>query len=857
MLRKSFFAVVLIFVVLSSHVISLANNNLITNRNFEGGVGLPWHVICYDDADVDYEIKDNQYIITVNDPGEHSFSVQFRHLNIPINAGWTYFIEFTVVANKYASIYTSIGIPKDPYIEYWNNNWSGHSLEANEPYTYMGSFHTKTSDPLAAWTFHLGIGGQSTVQPGTTLKFSNMRLYTYNSKPPPPPPTPTPRRVIRVNQVGYFSQGVKRATIINSSATKWELKNSNDTTVAVGTTVPFGLDKDSGDNVQIIDFSNYKTPGKGYYLVAENERSYPFDINSHLYEEMMYDAFKYFYYNRAGEPIEADYAHDISFVRPAGHTNDIAEATSEFGFTGGYTLDVTGGWYDAGNYGRYVVHGGISTWIMQNQYERALKNGMIQQLYRDGKFNIPESGNGIPDILDESRFNMEFMLKMQVPIGPLEGMVHHKTHDQRWQALGMGPHESTEQPRIIKPPSTAATLNLAATAAQAARIWKDIDPEFSNECLTAADTAWEAAIANPDIYAPFNDNIGGAPYGDDYVLDDFYWAACELLITTGDLKYLSFIRESPYFLQMPDYIRETPHFLQQPDKLTSEEATSFVGPFDWANTSGVGTLSLALHEPSQLTASEIATAKANIAKACDIWIEYQQNQGYGVTIEQRQVFFDNPNLIGYPWSSNSYILNQCIVFGYAYEYTNDSKYYNALTEAMDYIMGRNPMNQCYVTGYGSIPLKNPHHRWFSYQFDSEYPKAPPGWISSGPNSGLQDPWVKGFGWQPGGHPPQKCFMDHIESWSTNEATISLNASLAWVTGFLSESDCDCGHREIFLADLNGDRKIDSTDAALMRRYILEIPVNFANLEAADLNQDGVINSIDYVLLKRYILEIIW
>ncbi|TYQ12928.1 UNVERIFIED_CONTAM: endoglucanase [Acetivibrio alkalicellulosi] len=848
MLKKLTLVCVLVFALLATSVMTFSAD-IITNRTFDGGVGLPWHIVEDYPAQADFEITNNQFIVEVKETGGTQWAVQFRHRQIPIVSGWTYELSFTVEASRSAKVYTKIGEMGDPYTEYWNNNWNGYDVQANSPLTVNATFTANANNPIAEWAFHLGDDGQARVEKGTVLKFSNMRLYSPQYTPPPPP-TPTPRREIRVNQVGYFTNGAKKATLIGS-ASQWELKNSGGTTVASGSTTPFGLDRDSQDTVQIIDFSSYTTPGTGYYLVAGNERSYPFDIGNDIYGTMMYDALKYFYYNRAAQPIEAAYAHDPSFARPAGHTNDVATVLSERGYTGGFTQNVTGGWYDAGDYGRYVVNGGISTWTMQNQYERALKRGSLATYYGDGKLNIPESGNGRADILDETRVNSEFMLKMQVPDGrPLAGMAFHKTHDERWTALALGPHESIDQPRVIKPPSTAATLNLAAVAAQAARIWKDIDPAFANQCLVAAEKAWDAAVANPTMYAPFGDNVGGGPYGDDYVIDDFYWAASELLITTGDTKYLNHIKQSRYFLKMPD-------------ELTGGEAAlGLVGAFDWGNTAGAGTLSLALHEPSQLTAAEISTAKANIAAACDVWIGYQQNQGYGITIQQRPVFYDNPNLVGYPWGSNSFVLNQGITFAYAYDYTGNAKYLNALTEAMDYIMGRNPMNQSYVSGYGSVPLLNPHHRWFSYQADPDYPKAPPGWVSGGPNSGLQDPWVKGSGWQPGGYPPQKCFMDHIESWSTNEVTINWNAPFAWVTGYLTEvmqggitPPTTTPPNDFILGDLNGDGLVNSTDAILMRRHILEISVDI-NLQAADVNRDGVVNSTDYILLRRYILEII-
>ena len=134
------------------------------------------------------------------------------------------------------------------------------------------------------------------------------------------------------------------------------------------------------------------------------------------------------------------------------------------------------------------------------------------------------------------------MLKMQVPDGkPKAGMVHHKIHDKEWTALGTRPDEDA-QPRFLWPPSTAATLNLAATAAQCARVYAKLDKKFADRCLTAAEKAWAAAAANPAVFAGTS-AVGGGPYDDKDVSDEFYWAAAELYTTTKKDAYKAVARE--------------------------------------------------------------------------------------------------------------------------------------------------------------------------------------------------------------------------------------------------------------------------------------------------------------------------
>jgi endoglucanase len=349
---------------------------------------------------------------------------------------------------------------------------------------------------------------------------------------------------------------------------------------------------------------------------------------------------------------------------------------------------------------------------------------------------------------------------MQVPEGqPLSGMVHHKMHDKEWTALGLAPHED-KIPRFLHAPSTAATLNVAAVAAQSARVFKPFDAAFAAKALAAAERAWKAALAHPAVLAPASDSSGGGAYDDKNVTDDFYWAAAELFVTTDKPEYREFLAKSPLFKGLPT----TPG--------DGGASTSFT----WGDTQALGTISLAV-VPNKLAAADLAAARKNIEAAADAYVEIIQQQGYRLP-------FKPGAKNEYPWGSNSFVLNNAIVLALAHDFTHEAKYLNAVAEAMDYILGRNPLDQSYVTGYGERPLVNPHHRFWAYQVNPKFPKAPPGVVSGGPNSGLQDPYVQAAGLA--GCAPEKCFVDHAEAWSANEITINWNAPLAWVAAYLDE-----------------------------------------------------------------------
>lgn len=582
------------------------------------------------------------------------------------------------------------------------------------------------------------------------------------TEPPPPAPIAAPQQV-SVNQTGYLPGASKRAAFASDleHPLDWQLKDAGGTTALSGQTIPWGLDASSGDQVHHIDFSAYATPGTGYVLEVDGVESGPFDISSAIYSDLKRDALAYFYHNRSGIPIEAEYAGGEAWARPAGHLSDERVTCYQGKDDSGkswdgcdYWLDVSGGWYDAGDFGKYVVNGGISVWTLMNMVERN------PDAFGDGALSIPENGNGVPDILDEARWEMAFILAMQVPADqPMAGMAHHKMHDARWAGMPLVPPTEVDNDdpvtgRFLFPPSTAATLNLAATAAQCARIWATIDPDFSAQCLAAAETAWQAAQENPRVMAVSFPNVGGGLYGDDNVDDEFYWAAAELYVTTGKDEYKDYLLASRYFSKSSDMY--------------------------WGGTAPLGTISLAV-VPNGLSDGQVQTCRDDVVSNAGRFVEMMNREGYLVPID------------GYYWGSNSGVLNNMLFMGLAYDFTGDLLYVDAMREGMDYLMGRNPLNKSYISGYGDNPLEHPHHRFWANDPARGFPPPPPGVVAGGPNSNPDDPTAVKAGLP--GMPPAKCYIDDLGSWTTNEVTINWNAPLAWCATFLDETQ-DVGQSAI-------------------------------------------------------------
>lgn len=586
------------------------------------------------------------------------------------------------------------------------------------------------------------------------------------------------RAEIITNQVGYFPERAKKATLVTDAeeAVTFELLDMEGNTVYTGISVPFGYDAESGDNVQILDFTEFQTEGTYMLKAGDTAVSREFSIGvTDEYSGLLYDALNYFYQARSGIAIEEQYitsgdAAELS--RSAGHDPDVAEIYQTWGYTGSSgTQDVSGGWYDAGDHGKYVVNAGISLWLMQNEYERAVSLGTAEA-YQDGTMSIPENNNGYPDLLDEARWEMEWMLKMIVQDGDCEGMVYHKMHDIKWTALALSPADDTQK-RIIMPPTTAATLNLAACGAQSYRLWKEIDAEFAAECLTAAENAYAAAKANPEMYAPLTDTIdGGGCYGDDTVTDEFYWAACELYLATGDTGYYTDMQGSDWAFDIPA-------------DMNGGEASGFTGSFDWGHTASLGSMSLVLY-PETISEEENAVLYENLLGTADYYLYVISEQGYGLpymgTMEEGDTYSR------YTWGSNSFVVDNAIILAYANDISADSRYLDGAVSAMDYILGRNPLDFSYVTGYGVHSAQYPHHRWWAKQLDAEFPKAPCGVLVGGPNCGLEDDVVKLTDWAAGEVPPQTVYLDDIQAYSVNECTINWNAPLAWMAAYLCEQN---------------------------------------------------------------------
>jgi endoglucanase len=741
--RRRFFCLAAILAVagLSLSDASAQGADQVVNGSFDAGTAPWWWT-----GNAPASVVDGRLCATVPAGTVNPWDAIIGQNDIPLISGESYALSFTASATTDVGVRANVQLADPPFTA----EISQVVILGPTPQTFTFSFTSRVDTDAGQVAFQIGGADAS-----WGFCVDDVSLIG-GVEPPTYEPDTGPR--VRVNQVGYLPRGPKRATLVTEATDPlpWQLRDGTGAEVASGMTTPRGVDPASGENVHTLDFTAHTAAGTGYTLTADGETSVTFGISGEIYRQLRSDALQFFYIQRSGTAIDGalvgqDYARPPGHVGVAPNQGDL-DVPCQPGVCD-YRLDVRGGWYDAGDHGKYVVNGGIATAQLLGAYERTkTAPSAIPGALEDSTLRVPERGNGVPDILDEARWELEFMLRMQVPPGqPLAGMVHHKIHDANWTGLPLQP-EDDPQLRELHPVSTAATLNLAAVAAQAARLFAPYDAPFAARSLAAARTAWTAALANPGRFASDADSNGGGAYGDRDVTDEFYWAAVELYLTTGEQAFLNSLLASPH------------HTAQ----------VFSPGGFNWPSLAALARLDLAT-VPSRLPSAERQRIRASVVAGADAYLATLRGQAYGLPMPA------GPNF--YIWGSNSNILNNVVVLATAYDLTGDLAYRDGALEGVDYIFGRNALNHSYVTGYGERSSLNQHSRIFARQIDPNLPNPPPGSISGGANAGLQDPLALRL---LTGCVLQFCFIDDIESFSTNEVAINWNSTLSWVASFLAD-----------------------------------------------------------------------
>ena len=573
---------------------------------------------------------------------------------------------------------------------------------------------------------------------------------------------------IRLNQVGFAPHQEKTATVVLDGpqrlaerTTAFLYDEADNTVPVICHLSPVIINPVSGKRCQIVDFSDLTTPGR-YTLCVEGPSSIlrcPVTVTERPLRELTRKALRAFYYQRASMPIEEPYAE--GFSRPAGHPDDqvlvhTSAATAER--PEGTVISCPGGWYDAGDYNKYIVNSGFTmgVWLLAYQMNKAYFDTL--------RLNIPasqqltaNSQQPMPDMLAEAMYNIRWMLTMQ----DTDGGVYHKLTEPDFE--GFIRPDQCSKPRYVVMKTTAATLDFAAAMAMAARVYAPYDSVFSAEAKAAAVRAYAWATEHPAIYydqpamnEEFKPEITTGAYDDLDVNDEFYWAEIELALLTGDERY-----KTPVGV----HARAIADTLAKTGKVYL--------PAVWGSVAELAYLDLLLNgKLSPLSTDGTSPLSPLINHLAPYLDEANAISVFRSPYGNRESdFFWGCNSEGCCWRGI-----ECL---FAYRFTGEEKYRINAERCLNYILGQNATGYCYVTGFGTRPTSHPHHR-LSYS----HPKGThPGFLAGGPNRMRQDAETDGVRY-PKDVPADESYLDEQPSYASNEVTINWNVTLFALTAGL-------------------------------------------------------------------------
>lgn len=534
---------------------------------------------------------------------------------------------------------------------------------------------------------------------------------------------------IAVNVLGYRADFPKQAFLVHSVADGFHVIESSTNQVvyrgASGRIKP--PDPATGNQLVVLDFSDFHIPGN-YFITAEGSGTYgstPFTIGYDVYYDAVFTSLKSFYYHRCGTQVQSDGEWKYQLC----HTDDAPLYNNPE-----IRIDVTGGWHDAGDYNKFSVNTALSAALLLYLYEHN------QDRFTDNQLGIPESGNDIPDILDEVIYALEWLMKMQ----RADGAVYHKVSQKQWIGEFL-PHEDPSV-RYLFEISTTATASFTAVSALAARILEPHNEMLAEKLRESALRGWAYLESHPVIQplGGFKNppDVFGGEYGDDNDRDERMWAAIELYRKTGDEKYIQ------YFI------------------LHHQTLLWSFNPLSWRNVH-----SLALHAflDADLN-SEFNFEKTRVLEA---WMNHADSI---ISVQFRKNYKNLVRHTEYYWGSNSVGLGYAFDLIQLYRHTGQLRYLYAAADQLHFVLGRNPVNRSQVTGTGNPSVQHPYHQLSEM---GAFSAPVPGMLVGGPNSYvfLRNRKISDF--------PAKNYEDRFQNFYVNEPAINFTAIFSYVSGMIA------------------------------------------------------------------------
>ncbi len=574
-------------------------------------------------------------------------------------------------------------------------------------------------------------------------------------------PASTEATAVHVNQVGYLTNGVKRAVVVGGGVNFMLVKLNDDGTGAVAYTGPVvaitnEVDKLSGDICCYADFTDFTEPGT-YQLCINGANgicaaSYLFKIGDDVYDAVRTDMLRMLYYQRCGTALEEPYAQGYphkkchsdynSYIKREYVTTD-STGLKIVSVDNAGAIDVQGGWHEAGDYSKTIGSGACAAADLMNAYR------LFPDQFGDDT-NIPESGNGIPDVLDEVRWELEWFLKMQEPTsGGFYTTAFPWTHP--------GPYmpEYVNDTYYVWPPCIETTGQAVGCLALASRIYRDVDAEFADRCFAAAQKGWEYLEAHPDNIPARKTFTGyGNGYGDIIGLegdtrDERLWAAAEMYLCTGEEKY----HELAYTLILA--VQDTTNYNKQ-------------------HFGGFAALSLILNGTEYTVPDPtLRMLKKRFLLQAEEYYDNFCNSGYNVIIDH------------FGWTSNGTMMRAAMIMITAEICDPTLDYSDPIQTAFNYVLGQNALSISFITGHGTYRVNNPHHNQCTADNIAE---AIPGYMVAG-GGAVEDILIthKDFtDYVPLGTPQMKGFVDNSKFYRTIEVEVDWNSYPVFVAAYIAD-----------------------------------------------------------------------
>ena len=703
----------------------LAANQAIVDINFDDN-DVDGFQVFTDGGNYTLKAQDGQLVCAISNCGKKDYANQAYWDGFELAEGCEYTYSFDISCDIERQVEYRLQLNGGDYHAY-----QGEYITVGPEVTNFSVDFTmsEASDPAPRLCFNMGKMDDMTDDPGAhNIYIDNIKLVIKNADNAQSVAMLPTYLNVNINQVGYLPEDSKYVYVKTDADLEDFYVVNNDTGIIVyqgklgGAVGGSNYDPASEMNVAKGDFSELKDPGT-YYIYTDAGSSYTFKIGADVYNDIYKDVVLMLYRQRCGTELDPAIAGD--FAHGACHdTEALIYGTGEY-------KDVSGGWHDAGDYGRYIVSGAKTIADLFAAYEDW--NAAADDL------GIPESGNGVPDLLDEARYELEWMLKMQ---DEESGGVYHKVTGMVFPGMVM-PEEETEE-LIISPISTTATGDFAAVMAKASVIYKDIDAEFSAACYEAAVKAW-GYIADVDDTTGFinPEGMDTGEYPDTNTLDERLWAAAELYIACQSGVTGADSADASAYAE----------FIQ------NAWNGEFVDGLSWLDVGMYAEYDLA---KSKTDLAE--TAKSRLLAEADNLVSAAEKDAYGQSLGTN-----------YYWGSNMGIANNGMILYMAANVSEGDaavKYKAAAGKELDYLLGANALGYCFVTGYGTFSPTDIHHRP-----SQAIGEVVPGMLAGGANNNLEDPYAEMV---LADEAPSMCYVDSSQSYSTNEVAIYWNSPLIYI-----------------------------------------------------------------------------